>query len=92
MVKVQVPVVVGVQELGYLKYLGLHDSLQQTSVNPPWVFKISNVGGDDGATRRSRNNTADPKASSAVPVGIATIAGALTGGETSPVDAGIEKC
>ena len=57
----------------------------------PWVFKICNVGGDDGATGGSRNNTADSEAGSAVPISIATVAGALTGGEAGPVDAGVRE-
>ena len=61
-------------------------------MSPPWVFEISYVGGNDGATRRSRNNTADSEASSTVPISIATITGALAGGEAGPVNAGIEKC
>ena len=70
---------------------GFTNYLQSISVSPPWVFKIGNVGGDYGATRRSRNYTADSEASSAVPISIATIAGALTGGEAGPVNAGIER-
>ena len=61
------------------------------SVISPWVFKICNVGGDDGATGGSRNNTADSEAGSAVPISIATVAGALTGGEAGPVDAGVRE-
>ena len=68
-----------------------NDYLQQITESPPWVFKICNVGGDDGATRGSRNNTADSEASSTIPISIATIAGTLAGGEAGPVNAGIEK-
>ena len=58
---------------------------------PPWVFKICNVGGDDGATRGSGNDTADSEAGSAVPISIATVAGALAGGEAGPVNAGVRE-
>ena len=54
--------------------------------------RICNVGGDDGATGGRRNNTADSEASSTVPISIATITGALAGGEAGPVNTGIEKC